>query len=160
MTLHIDWGQLIFWGFVASLALVATESIAQELGLTRLNLPLILGAAVTPDRDRARALGVLLHIVMGWLFSLFYVVAMSFLGGPKWYHGVIIGLAHALFICVIGLQILPGIHPRMASETHGPSSSRMLEPPGFMGLNYGVSTPLAVFVTHAIFGAILGAFYR
>ena len=160
MTLHIHWGQLIFWGFVASLALVGTESIAQELGLTRLNLPLILGAAVTPDRDRARALGVLLHIVMGWLFSLFYIVAMSLLGGPTWYHGAIIGLAHALFICVIGLKILPGIHPRMASETHGPSASRMLEPPGFMGLNYGVSTPLAVFVTHGIFGAILGAFYR
>lgn len=160
MTLHIHWAQWIFWGFVASAALVMTESIAQGLGLTRLNLPLILGAGITPDRDRARALGVLLHVVMGWLFSLFYVIAMSFLGGPTWYRGAIIGLVHALFICVIGWQILPGIHPRMASETHGPSAAPMLEPPGFMGLNYGVSTPLTVFVTHAIFGTILGAGYR
>jgi hypothetical protein len=29
-----------------------------------------------------------------------------------------------------------------------------------MGLNYGISTPVAVFVTHAIFGSILGFFYR
>ena len=159
MSLHIHWAQWIFWGFVASIALVLTESIAQGLGLTRLNLPLILGAGITPDRDRARAVGILLHIVMGWLFSSFYVIAMSFLGGPTWYRGAIIGLAHALFICVIGWQILPGIHPRMASETHGPSATPMLEPPGFMGLNYGVSTPLTVFVTHAIFGAILGAGY-
>jgi hypothetical protein len=36
----------------------------------------------------------------------------------------------------------------------------MLEPPGFMGVNYGVVTPVAVFVTHAIFGAVLGAFYH
>ncbi|HJW99848.1 MAG TPA: hypothetical protein VJ453_06790 [Terriglobales bacterium] len=159
MTMQIHWGEWLFWGFVASLALVATESIAQGLGLTRLNLPLILGTALTPDRDRARALGILLHVIMGWLFSLFYVVAMQFLGGATWYHGAIIGVAHALVICVIGWQALPGVHPRMASETHGPTATRMLEPPGFMGLNYGVSTPATVFMTHAIFGAILGGFY-
>lgn len=160
MTFQIHWIQGLFWGFVASLALVSTESIAQGLGLTRLNLPYILGSGLTPDRDRARAIGTGMHIVMGWFFSLIYVVAMAFLGGPTWYHGVLIGLVHALVICLIGWQVLPGIHPRMASETHGPSATRMLEPPGFMGLNYGVSTPLTVFITHAIFGAILGAFYR
>ena len=160
MSLEIHWTQWLFWGFVASIALVSTESIAQGLGLTRLNLPYILGSAFTPDRDRARALGIGMHIVMGWFFSLVYVIAMDFLGGPRWYRGAIVGLAHAFSICIIGWQALPGIHPRMASETHGPSATRMLEPPGFMGLNYGVSTPVAVFVTHAIFGAILGAFYR
>lgn len=157
---QIHWGHWIFWGFIASLALVVTESIAQGLGLTRLNLPLILGSAFTPDRDRARALGIGLHVFLGWGFSFFYVIAMNILGGPNWYRGAIIGLCHALFICVIGWQALPGIHPRMASETHGPTSTRMLEPPGFMGRNYGVSTPLAVFITHAIFGAVLGVFYR
>jgi hypothetical protein len=158
--MQIHWDLWLFWGFVASIALVATESIAQGLGLTRLNLPYILGSAFTPDRDRARALGIGLHIVIGWGFSIVYVVAMNFLGGPNWYHGVEIGLAHALFICVIGWQALPGIHPRMASETHGPTATRLLEPPGFLGLNYGVSTPATVFVTHAIFGAVLGIFYR
>lgn len=158
--MHVHWGSWIFWGFVASLALVVTESVAQGLGLTRLNLPLILGSAFSPDRDRARALGIGLHILMGWLFSFVYVVAMNFLGGPNWYRGTLIGLCHALVICVIGWQALPGIHPRMASETHGPTSTRMLEPPGFMGLNYGLTTPVAVFVTHAIFGAVLGAFYQ
>jgi len=157
--MHIHWGHWIFWGFVASIALVTSESIGQGLGLTRLNLPFILGSAVTPDRDYARALGIGLHVITGWAFSLFYVIAMNLLGGANWYRGAVIGLCHALVICVIGFQALPGIHPRMASETHGPTSTRMLEPPGFMGLNYGITTPLAVFVTHAIFGAILGAFY-
>lgn len=160
MNFTIHWGHWLFWGFVASLALVSAESIAQGMGLTRLNLPYILGSAFTPDRDRARVLGILIHIVLGWFFSFAYLFAMIFLGGPTWYHGAIIGLAHALVICVIGWQVLPGIHPRMASETHGPTSTRMLEPPGFIGLNYGASTPIAVFATHAIFGAMLGAFYR
>jgi hypothetical protein len=160
MTVTISWPHWLFWGLVASLALVTAESIAQGLGLTRLNLPYILGSAFTPDRDHARALGLFIHIFAGWVFSLFYVIAMMFFGGPTWYRGALIGLAHALLILVIGFQVMPGIHPHMASETHGPTATRMLEPPGFMGLNYGVSTPLAIFLTHAIFGAIIGAFYR
>jgi hypothetical protein len=36
----------------------------------------------------------------------------------------------------------------------------MLEPPGFMALHYGIQTPLSILLSHAAFGAILGAFYR
>ena len=36
---------------------------------------------------------------------------------------------------------------------------RQLEPPGFLGLHYGIRTPLTVLVAHVIFGIILGTFY-
>jgi hypothetical protein len=36
----------------------------------------------------------------------------------------------------------------------------MLEPPGFLGLNYGFSTPLSIVIAHVVFGIILGSFYR
>lgn len=49
--------------------------------------------------------------------------------------------------------------PRMASEDHGPTVVRQLEPPGFLALNYGVRTPVSVVIAHLAFGAILGAFY-
>ena len=55
---------------------------------------------------------------------------------------------------------MPGLHPRMASEQHGPNANRMLEPPGFMALNYGIQTPVSVFLAHAVFGAILGSLYH
>jgi hypothetical protein len=48
----------------------------------------------------------------------------------------------------------------MASEQHGPEAQNMLEPPGFLALHYGVQTPLAILLSHAVFGAILGAFYH
>jgi len=48
----------------------------------------------------------------------------------------------------------------MASEQHGPEAQNKLEPPGFLALHYGVQTPLAIAISHAIFGAILGAFYQ
>jgi hypothetical protein len=48
----------------------------------------------------------------------------------------------------------------MATERHGPTALRQLEPPGFMALNYGYQTPLSVFLSHAVFGAILGSLYH
>jgi hypothetical protein len=47
----------------------------------------------------------------------------------------------------------------MASKHHGPTPTRQLEPPGFMGLNYGQSTPVLTFVAHVLYGVLLGAFY-
>jgi hypothetical protein len=58
------------------------------------------------------------------------------------------------------MPILPGLHPRMASEHRGPEPTARLEPPGFMALNYGSSTPLLTLVAHVFYGAVLGAFYR
>jgi hypothetical protein len=66
---------------------------------------------------------------------------------------------HTAFVLTVVMQILPGMHPRMASEQHGPTVARQLEPPGFLALNYGVRTPVSVIFSHLVFGAILGAFY-
>jgi len=124
-----------------------------------MNLPYMLGTMLTPDRDRAQLYGFGLHVVAGWAFSLLYVLAFGFLSDASWWIGAVIGIAHGLFVLVVGVSILPGIHPRMASEQHGPSATRELEPPGFLALNYGFRTPLSVLVSHAVFGAMLGAFY-
>jgi hypothetical protein len=42
----------------------------------------------------------------------------------------------------------------------GESNVRELEPPGFLALNYGISTPLSVILAHAVFGAVLSGFYK
>jgi hypothetical protein len=65
----------------------------------------------------------------------------------------------ALFVLTAGVALLPGMHPRMAGEQHGPTPTRQLEPPGFLALNYGRRTPLTIIVAHVLYGAILGAFY-
>jgi hypothetical protein len=48
----------------------------------------------------------------------------------------------------------------MADEDEGPDPTPMLQPPGFMALNYGVRTPAVTLAAHAVYGAIVGAFYR
>ena len=125
-----------------------------------MNLPYMLGTLFTPDRDRAKLYGFLVHLGMGWLFSFIYVLIFESMGAVSWWRGVLIGILHGLFMLIVLMSLLPGLHPRMASEQFGPNFQRMLEPPGFLALNYGIQTPIAVLLAHVVFGAILGGFYR
>lgn len=155
----MNWGSWLLWGFVATVVLTTVMAASQGLHLTRMSLPYMLGTVFTPGRDRAKAIGFAVHVVNGWLFSLLYVAAFHAWGRAAWYEGAAIGFVHAAFVLTAGMRLLPGIHPRMASEQQGPTVARQLEPPGFLALNYGYRTPLTIVVAHMIFGGILGAFY-
>ena len=155
----MNWQNWLLWGFVSTVLLTTMEAGSQGLKLTRMNLPYLLGTMVTPDRDKAKLYGFFIHLINGWIFSIVYVLAFQAWGVANWWRGVLIGIAHALFVLVVVVALLPGLHPRMASERHGPEASRDLEPPGFMARNYGISTPVSL-LSHAVFGAVLGAFYR
>ena len=67
---------------------------------------------------------------------------------------------HGLAVLIAVMPVLPGFHPRMASEHHGPAPTRELQPPGFMALHYGRRTPLIALLAHMTYGGILGAFYH
>jgi hypothetical protein len=156
----MNWPSWIFAGFIATLALSGLLATSQGLGLTRMNLPYLIGAAITHDRDRARLYGFFAHMLNGWAFSILYALTFQATGMVSWWFGLLLGLGHALFVLSVGMMLLPSLHPRMATERHGPTAVRQLEPPGFMALNYGYQTPLSIFLSHAVFGAILGALYH
>jgi uncharacterized membrane protein YagU involved in acid resistance len=120
----------------------------------------MLGTIFTPDRDRAKVYGFFAHMGLGLFFSLIYVFIFQSLGAAGWWRGAVIGIAHALFVLVTLVSLMPGVHPRMASEQHGPTAQNMLEPPGFLALHYGFRTPVSVVISHIVFGAMLGAFYQ
>jgi uncharacterized membrane protein YagU involved in acid resistance len=155
----MNWESWLLWGFVATVALTTVMSGSQGLGLTRMNLPYMLGAIFTPSRDRARLIGFAVHMLNGWIFSLGYVAAFQAWGRATWWAGAALGLLQALFVLTVIMGLMPGLHPRMASEHKGPTVTRQLEPPGFLALNYGYQTPVSVVLAHLIYGAILGAFY-
>ena len=52
-----------------------------------------------------------------------------------------------------------GCFEAFVMNNQGPTLMRQLEPPGFLALNYGLQTPIAVVITHIIFGIVLGSFY-
>jgi hypothetical protein len=153
-------GGIGLWGFVGTVVLTGLMAGGQALGLTRMSLPYLLGTIFTPDRDRAKVVGFGVHLLNGWLFALVYAAAFRSWHRATWWLGAGIGLVHALFVLVAAMPLLPGLHPRMASEQGGPTPTRQLEPPGALALNYGRRTPLAVLLAHLVYGTILGAFYE
>jgi hypothetical protein len=46
----------------------------------------------------------------------------------------------------------------MGRPTSAAHSQPLLEPPGFLILNHGASTPVVTVVVHVVYGAIVGAF--
>lgn len=155
----MNWGSWLLWGFVSTLVLTTIMAGSQGLRLTRMNLPFMLGTMFTPSRDRAKLIGLGAHVINGWLFSLLYVAAFQEWGRATWWGGAAIGFVHAAFVLTAGMRLLPRLHPRMATEQHGPTVMRQLEPPGFLALNYGYQTPVSVLIAHLAYGTILGSFY-
>jgi uncharacterized membrane protein YagU involved in acid resistance len=152
----VDWTGWLIFGGVATLLLTAVLVGAQLTGLTRLDIPLMLGTLFTGDPDRARFVGVFLHLLMGQFFALFYAAAFTALGQATWWLGALFGIAHAAIAGTLLVPLLPTVHPRIATERAGPTSTSSLEPPGLLALNYGWSTPLVTVVAHAVYGAVLG----
>lgn len=152
------WGALA-GGFIGTLVLTTALRGANELGLTRVDLPFLLGTAVTADRARAKAIGYLLHFVVGELFALVYLAILAAIDTNGWAIGALFGLLHGIVSATALVNVLlPVVHPRMGSTLSAANSSPMLEPPGFLMRNYGRGTLVATLLAHVAYGAIVGGF--
>ena len=152
------WGA-IAGGFVGTLVLTSGLRAASELRLTRIDLPFLLGTIVTADRIRAKAIGYLLHFVAGLVFALVYYGVFTAIGRGGWALGALFGLLHAVFAGTALVNVLlPAVHPRMGTPFTAATSSPLLEPPGFLMLNYGRSTPVVTLLTHVAYGTVVGGF--
>jgi hypothetical protein len=152
----MDWGGWALFGLLATALLTAAMSVSQLVGWTRLDLPLLLGTMVTGDPDRARVVGFFIHLGIGEGFALGYALAFALLDTATWWLGALLGLVHVAVALTILVPLLPGVHPRMASNRAGPRSLTTLEPPGLLGLNYGAETPAVAIGAHLLFGIALG----
>ncbi len=146
-------------GFVGTILLTSGMRAATAFHQTRMDLPFLLGTAFTEDRARAKAVGYAAHFAFGLLFALVYWAVFSAIDEAGWLLGTLFGLVHALFAgtALVGI-LLPAVHPRMANDLTAAHSSPLLEPPGFMLVNYGRHTAAVMIVAHLAYGAIVGGF--
>jgi hypothetical protein len=152
----MDWAGWALFGLLATAVLTAIMIAAQLLGFTRLDLPLLLGTTMAEDPDRARVAGFFIHLAIGEGFAFGYAAGFALLDTATWWLGALFGLIHVSVALTILVPLLPGVHPRMASDRAGPASGAVLEPPGLLGLNYGPQTPAVAVVSHLAFGIALG----
>lgn len=152
----MDWAGWAIFGFVGTVVLTTVMVFAQLIGWTRMDIPMMLGTMFARNVDRARLLGVFLHLAAGQVFALLYALSFWRLGRSGPVLGGLFGLLHGLAALTIIVPFLPAVHPRMASERSGPEMDAALEPPGLLGLNFGVTTPLVALVAHVLFGITLG----
>jgi hypothetical protein len=146
-------------GLVGTLVLTTTLTGASELKLTRMDIPFLLGTALSDDRDRARTIGFTLHFVFGLLFALAYALTFAVIGHAGWVSGMLLGILHALFAGTVLVNVLlPLVHPRIGTPFTAADSTPLLEAPGFMLLNYGRATPIMTVLAHMAYGAIVGGF--
>lgn len=150
---------IAMWSLGAAVVMGIVFACGQALGLTRLDLPFIFGTIFTSDRDRTKLIGHGLNLVAAVGFGAFYVLFFEVHGHSGWLYGAGLGLIHGLFILMIFVPLMPGVHPRMVSDARGPEPTRLLQPPGFFAINYGRHTPWVTLAAHVAFGAIIGTFY-
>jgi hypothetical protein len=148
-------------GVIGTLALATIIKAAAEAGMTRLDVALLLGTAVTDNRRKARALGYIFHFVLGIAFAEAYGGFFAIVGHASWRLGALLGVLHALFTATVLVSVLlPVVHPRMATADTAANEITLIEPPGFLMLNYGRSTFLVTLVAHIVYGALVGLIVR
>ena len=156
----MNWPSSLLAGFVGTVLLTTLEAGAQQLHMTRMSIPYLLGTAFTPLRDRAKVIGFFVHLVNGQLFALLYVAVFDAMHEVSILRGAVMGVVHAAVVLLVVVPLLPSMHPRVATLEQGPTEMRQIEPPGPFALHYGVTTPLMVVVAHALFGAVIGWLYH
>jgi len=144
-------------GFVGTLVMTTIIKAAAELGLTRMDLALLLGTSVTENRRKARAFGYIFHFGLGVLFAEAYGEFFQIIGRSSWWIGALLGALQAIFTATVLVNVLlPVVHPRIATSDTAANEIALIEPPGFLMLNYGRRTFLVTLAAHIAFGACVG----
>jgi len=138
-------------GVIGTLAMTTIIKTATEVGMTRMDFALLLGTAFTDNRRKARAVGYSVG------FAEAYGAFFAIVGHGSWALGALLGALHAIFVATVLVSVLlPVIHPRMATPDTAANDITLIEPPGFLMLNYGRSTFLVTLVAHMAYGALVG----
>lgn len=151
------WGALA-GGLVGTIVLTSMLRFAQELGWTRMDLPLLLGTVFSDRRGAASVVGYAIHFANGILFAFGYYAVFRAVSHAGWLFGAALGVVHACLAGALVTVLLPAIHPRMGTPWSDAEETPLLEAPGFLLVNYGRRTALWTLLAHIAYGAIVGGF--
>ena len=106
-------------GLVGTAVMTALMYVAPMMGMPKMDIIGMLGTMLTPNRETATLLGIVIHFMMGVLFAIVYALLWSAgLGDPAWIWGLIFGAVHGLIV-IIGMPIMMRMHPRRPEMESG-----------------------------------------
>lgn len=156
-------------GFIGTIAMTAMMKGATTAGMTNMpGMPLILGSMTTDDPDKAKKIGMVLHVVVmgSVVFGTIYAAIFAAVAMSPWLTGLVVGLVHGLVFGVVA-KMMGSTHPKMegvssftgdATWTHDTTGIHIAEP-GLFAKNYGGITPTGIVVAHALYGLVAGLVY-
>lgn len=149
-------GPAILAGFLGTVAMTVVMMLGRSMGMTSLDMPLLIGGMFSRDDDRARGLGMVVHMVMGAVvFGIGYALLFTALDSASVAIGALIGLVHGAVLGIVVMPMMGMVHPRMRLATE----EGRLEPPGVLGIAYGRGTPVGLLMTHVVYGLVVGGIY-
>jgi hypothetical protein len=156
------WWQALVAGFVGTVVMTALMRMGASMGMTRMDMAVMLGSMFRRDEEGARRLGLPMHFVNGLVFGLAYGVAWWALGpepASAWWIGLIFGAVHAV-VAMAAMPVMSGMHPRVRERAgvsgEGAAGEVALPSFGLGGTGFGSMTPVGILMGHLVFGLVWG----
>jgi hypothetical protein len=145
-------------GVLGFAAITVPMYVSRVMGLSKLDLPHLLGMLVLPAGWRARLVGLLPHAAASMVVfplayqSIFHASGMR----PSGTAGMKLAAFHWL-LSGVALWVV-GLNPRLerSESANEPARGRGVESPGAFALNYGAFTAVSFALGHLLYGATLG----
>ena len=145
-------------GLTGAVAMTVMMMMGKSMGMTTMDIALISGGMMTKDEEKARRIGMMIHlVVMGTIaFGIGYALLFQAFDSVGAATGLSIGAFHGLVVGMMAMPMMGAIHPRMQPAAEG----FHLDSPGFMGVAYGKGTPVGLVMGHAVYGLVVALVYR
>lgn len=144
-------GRAFVAGVIGGIAMVVLMWMGRMMGMD-VNLSMMLGTMIVPRPGAAAWItGFIMHLIISGLIALIYAWGFEHVTHRAgWLVGLLFSLIHS-----IGTGLFMGMVPMM----HPMIRAGMMPAPGLFMANKGAMYVLALFVLHAVYGAIVGAIY-
>jgi len=144
-------GKAFVAGVVGGAVMSALTAMARALMGMPANLEMMLGTMVVqPPSAVAWTVGLAIHLVLSGLIALIYAWGFERVTHRAgWAVGAGFGVIHAI-IGGLFMGMVPAMHPLIPEQMPAPGAFMSNVPMG----------PVALFVLHIIYGAVVGAIYR
>ena len=160
--MEFSWWEGLAAGGVATVLMTLLMQMGAALGMTRMDMAVMLGSMVRRDAVSARRLGLAVHFMNGLVFGLIYALVWWALGpaalSDAWWIGLIFGGVHGL-VALVAMPMMSAVHPRVqAVSAMGDASvgEVQLPPFGLGGRGFGAMTPVGILLGHLVFGLVWG----